>query len=153
MYGDAFRDGIKRQVYLGYLRARFARVYPLHFVTLFWILGALVLLSLYLDMNEQVTVVLFPLLILATAYAGAHAAVLYLSRDRSVATLTGTGRLLHGYAGGLRPRLAVFRGVFDGDADDGGSILPVRGGAGPQLSQPAVRNTSSATIRRQATFS
>lgn len=45
VYGDVFRDGVRRPVYLHYLRARFARVYPLHFVTLFWVLvaGSLVL--------------------------------------------------------------------------------------------------------------
>ena len=38
VYGEAFRDGIRRPVYLAYLRARFARVYPLHFITVFWVL-------------------------------------------------------------------------------------------------------------------
>jgi peptidoglycan/LPS O-acetylase OafA/YrhL len=47
VYGDSFREGIRRPVYLTYLRARFARVYPLHFVTLVWALaaGALILAS------------------------------------------------------------------------------------------------------------
>jgi peptidoglycan/LPS O-acetylase OafA/YrhL len=40
VYGDAFLDGFSKPAYLRYLRARFARVYPLHFITLFWVLAA-----------------------------------------------------------------------------------------------------------------
>lgn len=45
VYGEVFQKRIRRQAYLQYLRARFARVYPLHFFTLFWTLaaGALIL--------------------------------------------------------------------------------------------------------------
>jgi peptidoglycan/LPS O-acetylase OafA/YrhL len=40
VYGEVFRNGVTRVAYRQYLRARFARVYPLHFFTLFWVLGA-----------------------------------------------------------------------------------------------------------------
>ncbi|MBS1663990.1 MAG: acyltransferase [Bacteroidetes bacterium] len=45
VYGETFRQRVERYAYLQYLRARFARVYPLHFFTLFWVLavGALIL--------------------------------------------------------------------------------------------------------------
>lgn len=45
VYGEAFRWGVTRAAYWKYLRARFARVYPLHFFTLLWVVavGALVL--------------------------------------------------------------------------------------------------------------
>ena len=40
VYGDAFRGGVTRAAYWKYLRARFARVYPLHFFTLLWVIAA-----------------------------------------------------------------------------------------------------------------
>ncbi|HEY4108220.1 acyltransferase [Puia sp.] len=40
VYGEGFRKRVTKAGYSQYLRARFARVYPLHFFTLFWALGA-----------------------------------------------------------------------------------------------------------------
>lgn len=40
VYGETFEEGLKRPAYWKYLRARFARVYPLHFFTLLWALAA-----------------------------------------------------------------------------------------------------------------
>ena len=40
VYGPVFRDGVKGVAYRHYLRARFARVYPLHFFTLLWAFAA-----------------------------------------------------------------------------------------------------------------
>jgi peptidoglycan/LPS O-acetylase OafA/YrhL len=40
VYGEVFGEGVKRPAYWKYLRARFARVYPLHFFTLLWALAA-----------------------------------------------------------------------------------------------------------------
>ncbi|HVU95356.1 MAG TPA: acyltransferase [Puia sp.] len=40
VYGYAFRGGVTRVAYWNYLRARFARVYPLHFFTLLWTIAA-----------------------------------------------------------------------------------------------------------------
>lgn len=40
VYGETFEEGVKRPAYWKYLRARFARVYPLHFFTLLWALAA-----------------------------------------------------------------------------------------------------------------
>ena len=36
VYGDAFKDSLTSGDYWKYIKARFARVYPLHFVTLIW---------------------------------------------------------------------------------------------------------------------
>jgi len=40
VYGEIFAGGVKRPAFWKYLRARFARVYPLHFFTLLWALAA-----------------------------------------------------------------------------------------------------------------
>jgi peptidoglycan/LPS O-acetylase OafA/YrhL len=38
VYGNDFRDSVKSNSYWTYMKSRFARVYPLHFVTLIWCL-------------------------------------------------------------------------------------------------------------------
>jgi peptidoglycan/LPS O-acetylase OafA/YrhL len=49
VYGDAFKDTITSGDYWKYIKARFARVYPLHLVTLVWCLICAVIILHYAD--------------------------------------------------------------------------------------------------------
>ncbi|HZY79374.1 MAG TPA: acyltransferase [Cyclobacteriaceae bacterium] len=47
VYGDSFRDTFTTAGYIKYVKARFARVYPLHFVTMIWCLACSLILIHY----------------------------------------------------------------------------------------------------------
>ena len=49
VYGDAFKDTITSGDYWKYIKARFARVYPLHVVTLLWSLICAIIILHYAD--------------------------------------------------------------------------------------------------------
>jgi peptidoglycan/LPS O-acetylase OafA/YrhL len=49
VYGDSFRDSLRASSYWKYIRARIARVYPLHLVTLIFCLGCAIIVVQYAD--------------------------------------------------------------------------------------------------------
>ena len=49
VYGDSFKDTLTSGDYWKYIKARFARVYPLHFVTLVWCLICAIIILHYAD--------------------------------------------------------------------------------------------------------
>lgn len=56
VYGEWFTENVSRHTFLKYLGARFARIYPLHFVTLLWVVGLFTLFrvkGIYLDANAS----------------------------------------------------------------------------------------------------
>lgn len=56
VYGSWFEDNVSRGNYQKYLGARFARIYPLHFVTLLWVVSLFTFFrvkGIYLDANAS----------------------------------------------------------------------------------------------------
>lgn len=56
VYGEWFTENVSRHTFLKYLGARFARIYPLHFITLLWVVGLFTLFrvkGIYLDANAS----------------------------------------------------------------------------------------------------
>ncbi|MBL7856603.1 MAG: acyltransferase [Cyclobacteriaceae bacterium] len=49
VYGDSFRNTLTATSYWKYIKARFARVYPLHFFTLLWCLGCALIILHYAE--------------------------------------------------------------------------------------------------------
>jgi len=49
VYGDNFKSSLTLSLYWKYLKARFARVYPLHFITLVWCLICAIIIRSYAD--------------------------------------------------------------------------------------------------------
>lgn len=56
VYGSWFETNVSTQAFKKYLGARFARIYPLHFVTLLWVVGLFAFFrvkGIYLDANAS----------------------------------------------------------------------------------------------------
>ena len=56
VYGEWFIENVSRHSFLRYLGARFARIYPLHLVTLLWVVGLFTFFrvkGIYLDANAS----------------------------------------------------------------------------------------------------
>lgn len=52
VYGDSFSKNIQRSAYCNYLKARFSRLYPLHFFVLLYLVTITSLVWIQLDINE-----------------------------------------------------------------------------------------------------
>lgn len=52
VYGSWFEDNIQKSMFWKYMKARFARIYPLHFVTLLYVIGLSIVLRMNVDFSQ-----------------------------------------------------------------------------------------------------